>query len=78
MRIFNKEYPLKAQVVKLGGFSAHADKNEMRHFLKASNLNVKQIAIVHGEEDQSLSFAESLKQDGYAVTVPQVGEPLRL
>jgi len=78
MRILNKEYPLKAQVVKLGGFSAHGDKNELRHFLKASNLNVKQIAIVHGEEDQSLSFAESLKQDGYAVTVPQTGEPMRL
>ncbi len=78
MRILNKEYPLKAQVVKLGGFSAHADKDEMRHFLKTSNLNVKQIAIVHGEEDQSLSFAETLKQDGYAVTVPQVGETMRL
>lgn len=78
MRIFNKEYPLKAHVVKLGGFSAHADKNELRHFIKGSNLNVKRIAIVHGEEDQSLAFASSLKQDGYDVTVPKVGEALKV
>jgi metallo-beta-lactamase family protein len=78
MRILNKEYPLKAHVVKLGGFSAHADKNEMLHFLKASNLNVKRIAIVHGEEDQALSFGDSLRHEGYEVVVPQVGETLRV
>jgi metallo-beta-lactamase family protein len=78
MRILNKEYPLKAHVVKLGGFSAHADKHEMKHFLNASNLNVKRIAIVHGEEDQSLAFADNLKQEGYDVTVPQVGESLQV
>ena len=78
MRILNKEYPLRAHVVKLGGFSAHADKNEMQHFLKASNLNVKRIAIVHGEEDQSLAFADSLKQAGYDVTVPQIGGSVQI
>ena len=29
VRFMNKEYPLKARVVKLGGFSAHADKNQI-------------------------------------------------
>jgi len=74
MKILNKEYPLEAKVVKLGGFSAHADKEEMRRFLKSSNLNIKKIALVHGEEDQSLSFAETLKGDGHNVFVPEVGE----
>jgi metallo-beta-lactamase family protein len=74
MKILNKEYPLEARVVKLGGFSAHADKEEMCQFLKSSNLRIKKIALVHGEEDQSLSFAETLKQEGYDVFVPSVGE----
>jgi len=78
MKILNKEYPLQAQVVKLGGFSAHGDKEEMRRFLKSSNLRVKKIALVHGEEDQSLAFAQDLQRDGYEVVVPKPGETLAL
>jgi len=78
LKILNKEYPLKAHVVKLGGFSAHADKNEMLHFLEASNLNVKRIALVHGEEEQTLSFAEDLRSKGFDVVVPEPGETLKI
>ena len=78
LRFLNKEYPLKARVVKLGGFSAHGDKNEMRRFLQASNLKVKRIALVHGEEDQTLAFAAGLRNDGFAVVVPRKGETLNV
>ena len=78
VRFFNKEYPLKAHVVKLGGFSAHGDKNEMLRFLRESNLKIKKIALVHGEEDQCLAFAETLKAEGYPVVVPRAGETVRL
>ena len=78
LRFMNKEYPLKAQVVKLGGFSAHADKDEMRRFLQGSNLKVKRIALVHGEEDQTLAFADDLRNDGFAVVVPRKGETISI
>jgi metallo-beta-lactamase family protein len=78
LRFLNKEYPLNAHVVKLGGFSAHADKNEMHRFLKTSNLKIKKIALVHGEEDQILPFAENLKSEGYSVVVPRRGETLAI
>ena len=78
LRFMNKEYPLKAQVVKLGGFSAHADKDEMRRFLQESNLKVKRIALVHGEEDQTLAFADDLRNNGFAVVVPRKGETLNV
>jgi len=74
VKIFNKEYPLAAHVKKIGGFSAHADRDEMMHFLQASNLDVKRIAVVHGEEDQSLAFADYLGQKGYAAFVPEAGQ----
>ncbi len=74
LKILNKEYPLKAQVVKIGGFSAHADKNEMLRFLTQSNLKIKKIAVVHGEEDQSLAFAGLLREKGYDAMVPKVGQ----
>jgi metallo-beta-lactamase family protein len=78
LRFMNKEYPLKARVVKLGGFSAHADKNEMRRLLQESNLKIKRIALVHGEEDQTLAFADDLKKDSFAVVVPRKGQTISI
>ena len=74
VRFFNKEYPLRARVAKIGGFSGHADKAEMLRFLKQSNLRVKKIALVHGEEGQALHFAETLQHEGFTVSVPRRGE----
>jgi metallo-beta-lactamase family protein len=78
VRFMNKEYPLAARVVKIGGFSAHADRDEMLHFLQASNLDIRRIAVVHGEEDQSLAFAQELGQKGYQAFVPQPGESVAI
>ncbi len=74
VRLLNKEYPLKARVVQMGGFSAHADKDEMLKFLQGSNLEIDQVAVVHGEEDQSLAFADMLRQNGFQAMVPRVGQ----
>jgi metallo-beta-lactamase family protein len=76
VKFFNKEYPLKAHVAKIGGFSAHADKDEMLRFLKQSNLRIKKIALVHGEEEQALPFAEELNREGFPTMVPRKGETL--
>jgi metallo-beta-lactamase family protein len=78
VKFLNKEYPLKARVRKLDGFSAHGDKKEMLRFLKNSNLKIKKIALVHGEEDQILSFAETLKKEGFSVVVPKQGESIEI
>ncbi len=78
MRFMNKEYPLKARVESLEGFSAHADKNEMLRFLKESNLRVRHIALVHGEEEQMRAFGKTLENAGYKVFVPRAGEGLRV
>lgn len=78
VRILNKEYPLKARVIKLNGFSAHADRNEMIRFLQEANLQVKRIAVVHGEEAQSLAFADLLRQKGYRADVPKAGQTFEI
>ena len=76
VRFYNKEYPLKAQVVTLGGFSAHGDRDEMTRVLTESNLEVRRIALVHGEEDQSMAFKKHLEGKGFEVTVPYKGQSL--
>jgi len=78
LKFLNKAYPLKAHVVKVGGFSAHADKTEMLRFLKQSNLRIKQIALVHGEEDQTFAFARWLGKEGFSVKVPAAGETINI
>lgn len=78
VRFYNKDYPLRAHVVTLGGFSAHGDRNELMRVLQDSNLDVKKIALVHGEEDQTLGFAEHLTQAGYDVTVPLHGQQVEV
>ena len=78
VKFFNKEYPLKAHVTNIGGFSAHGDKNEMLRFIKDSNLKIKKIAVVHGEPDQSIAFAERLRSEGYPVVVPKRGETVKV
>jgi len=76
LKFLNKHYPLKAHVSRIGGFSAHGDRDEMVRFLKQSNLRVKKIAVVHGEEDQSLAFADLLRKEGYSSMVPRIGESI--
>jgi len=78
VRFLNKEYPLRAHVAAIDGFSAHGDRNEMTHFVKDSNLDIQRIALVHGEEDQAVAFSEHLRGLGYPVTVPRRGEVLRV
>lgn len=78
MRFFGKEYPLLARVEKIGGFSAHGDRHEMLRFLKESNLNIKKIAVVHGEEKQSLAFKDFLEEKGFSAVVPKRGETLTI
>ena len=78
VRILGKEYPLKARVVQLGGFSAHADQAEMLRFLRESNLSIKKIAAVHGEEEQTLAFADFLRGEGFSVIAPRPGETVEI
>jgi metallo-beta-lactamase family protein len=76
VRFLNKTYPLRARVVRLGGFSAHGDRDEMVRFLNNSGLDIQRIALVHGEEDQSLALAEHLRGLGFKVDVPETGQTL--
>ncbi len=78
MRFLNKGYPLRAQVVPIGGFSAHGDRDELVRFLRDSNLEIRRIALIHGEEDQSLALARRLRSLGFRAEVPEFGQTINL
>lgn len=78
VKILGKTYPLRAHVEKIGGFSAHADRHELMQVVGGSNLRVKNIAVVHGEAEQSAAFAQRLKEKGYNAFVPKRGDFFKL
>ncbi len=78
MKFFGKEYPLKAHVSKIDGFSAHGDKHELMRFVKESNLNIKKAAVVHGEAEQSLAFSKALEGEGIETVVPVPGQTVSI
>lgn len=50
--IFGRKYPLKARVKILNTFSAHADYEDIKRYIKRLDLNrLKEVFLVHGEQE---------------------------
>jgi len=77
LKIFGDEVPLRARVEILNGYSAHADRNELRRWLGAvhgPSGRKPEVYLVHGEASAQDAFAATLRSEGYSVTTPQRGE----
>jgi len=71
--IFGVPTKRRAQVVRLNGFSAHADRNDLLAYVRAITPHPKKVFVVHGEERQSLAFAMTLREEfpGMEIEVPK-------
>jgi metallo-beta-lactamase family protein len=76
IKVFGDEIPLRAQVEVLSGYSAHADRNELREWARAVAADAgpkPRIYLVHGEHEAQDAFAKILLSDGFEVTIPDAG-----
>lgn len=64
VRIFGELYNRRADVVKLSGFSAHADQGFLMQYALASRDTLKQIYLVHGEETPADVLRQKLSENG--------------
>jgi len=72
VRILGRHYPVKANIVQLNGFSAHADRDQLLGWLSGIEKPPRQVFVVHGEEDSAQEFAKTLvNKTGWNVSVPQ-------
>ena len=79
IRIFGEMHPLRAEVVVINAYSAHADRDELLGYVRESETGTGRYALVHGEEDQALPLAEAIRGlTGRPVAVPQRGECIEL
>jgi len=79
VKIFREWVAVRAHVHTLGGFSAHADQEELLEWVgHFRNLDLK-IFVVHGEEASSMALAQALRDRGFSrVAVPYLLETVDL
>ncbi|MEA3305583.1 MAG: MBL fold metallo-hydrolase [Candidatus Omnitrophota bacterium] len=78
VNIFGKPYQLKAEVVTVDAFSAHADKNNLIQYVKECGESLKKVFIVHGEPNQSGELKKSLRSLNISVSIPKKNETVYL
>jgi metallo-beta-lactamase family protein len=79
VRIHGEQIDVKANIVMLHGYSAHADYNELCRWLDGFGTLPKKIFLTHGEDDARAAFAETIhKRYGIIADVPQMGETFDL
>jgi metallo-beta-lactamase family protein len=72
VRILGQFYPVKAKVVHIHGFSAHADRDELIKWLSSLRQPPKCLFVTHGESSVSHHFASTVKDRmGWNITVPE-------
>jgi len=62
VNIFGEPHEVHAQIASIDSFSGHADKHELRRYVEAITGDIKKIAVIHGEEEQSLAFGQTLRE----------------
>lgn len=79
VRIFGDEVEIKAEIETIGGYSAHADRSELRAWVRGLGGPIRRAYCVHGEPEQLAAMAELLREEGVReVIVPAHGETFAL
>ncbi len=76
VRIMGEEVAVRARIWTINGFSAHADREELLHWI--SGAEAGQVVLVHGEEHALTALAAGLASRGIEVTIPSPGDSLEL
>lgn len=73
VRILGEPVAVRAKVHTLGGFSAHADRDELLGWIRHLKTPGLKVFVVHGEERSALSLADALGRSGVEwVVVPRL------
>lgn len=79
VRILGEPVAVRAKVHTLGGFSAHADREELLGWVRHLRTPGLKVFVVHGEERSALALADALERSGFPwVAVPRPLESFEL
>lgn len=78
VKIFGEPYEVKAEVVAMDAFSAHADRSDLLDYIHKVK-GIKQIYLVHGEDEPLNKFKMALEESGQKnVYIPSSGETIEI
>jgi metallo-beta-lactamase family protein len=80
VRIFGEEHLVRAKIVVLNSFSAHADRNELiGYFEKLNKTELESVFLVHGDLDQQEALKQALSDRGQNnIQIPERGEEVMI
>jgi len=79
VKIFGQDVERHAEVETLAGYSAHADRTELREWVRRIGGPINRAFVVHGEPEASQAMAAILGHEGVGeVIVPKHGESFEL
>jgi len=80
VNILGDEYNVKAEVIVMQSFSAHADANELINYTsKLDKERMQNIFLVHGEIDQQEIYKNHLETAGFKnITIPKRGYAVKI
>ena len=74
VRILGEQYPVRARIAQIHGFSSHADKVELLRWLGGITNTPKRVFITHGEPVAAEQFGDSVREKtGWDISVPEYG-----
>ncbi|WP_051942934.1 MBL fold metallo-hydrolase RNA specificity domain-containing protein [Streptacidiphilus rugosus] len=75
LKMFGTYVPVRAEVVDVPGFSAHADSEEILTWLRGAPQPPKALYVVHGEPEGSERLRDRIEHElGWNAVVPSSGE----
>jgi len=79
VRILGKKCKVRARIVQVHGFSAHADRNELVQWLGNLKKAPRRVFVVHGEKGVAHSFGDYLSEKtDLKVVVPKYRDEITL
>jgi len=79
VNLLDEVVPVRAKIVKIDGYSSHADRKAIFHWLERFNKPVQHIWAVQGEIKAAESLAQLIKDHlGIPASVPQIGDIVEL
>jgi metallo-beta-lactamase family protein len=79
VKILGQWVPVRCRIVKIGGFSAHADWKEVLRWLEGMTGAPRRTFLTHGEPVAANAMAAHIKERfGWTVEVPQYGDRFEL
>jgi len=79
VRILGQTVAVRAKIVRINGFSAHADRDEIFHWLSALNKAPRHVFVVHGEKRAAHSFRDFVEEKtNWNISVPKYNDKVVL